>query len=487
MNKITEAIENAIPTIRIKKATLKKFRNVGKGDITFNCGKQFVPSNTESDILGIYGQNGSGKTAFIEALSILKDLMSGLKLEEECVDCIAIDEKYAELEFVFEIQYPDGKTIREVTYSFCIGRRDATEDEIKEKYKNDSEGMAFAEQEKRIKVFNEKISVYEKKDVNGKFSRKQSIDTSSEELPFSPGTILKKLIGGKEADDKNIIVLEVNKQNAVNDSRSFLFMKETFSVFENHEKDCIFYDVLNELHNFAKLFLFVLPTNSSGLIRLNWAIPIYTRFGHFEFYTNRPKTILEKYYTAINEVVNNISIVLEQLVPGLTIKIKSLYEFDGNGEGKKYNVMLVANRDGKELPIRDESDGVRRIISILSLISAVFNQKSTTVAIDEFDAGVFEYLLGEILQIIEESGKGQFIFTSHNLRPLEVIDKKFLCFTTTNPKKRFYRFVNIAATNNLRDTYFREILMNEQKEKLYNRTKRFKIVSALRKVGGGFE
>ena len=146
--------------------------------------------------------------------------------------------------------------------------------------------------------------------------------------------------------------------------------------------------------------------------------------------------------------------------------------------------MLVAYRDGKELPLRDESDGVRKIISVLSLITAAFNEESVTVAIDEFDAGIFEYLLGEILQAMEESGKGQFIFTSHNLRPLEVIDKKFIYFTTANPQNRYIRLKNVAVTNNLRDMYFREILLNEQAEKIYNRTKRFKIISALKKAGG---
>ena len=113
------------------------------------------------------------------------------------------------------------------------------------------------------------------------------------------------------------------------------------------------------------------------------------------------------------------------------------------------------------------------------MIIAAFNQKSVTVAIDEFDAGIFEYLLGEILQALEESGRGQFIFTSHNLRPLEVIDKKFLYFTTTNPDNRYIRL-----KNNLRDTYFREIILCEQEEEIYNKTKRFKIIAALKKAGG---
>ena len=65
------------------------------------------------------------------------------------------------------------------------------------------------------------------------------------------------------------------------------------------------------------------------------------------------------------------------------------------------------------------------------------------MAIDELDSGIFEYLLGEILRIISEKGKGQLIFTSHNLRPLETIDKGFVAFTTTNVNNRYIRFSNV--------------------------------------------
>ena len=34
---------------------------------------------------------------------------------------------------------------------------------------------------------------------------------------------------------------------------------------------------------------------------------------------------------------------------------------------------------------------------------------------------MFEYLLGNILSVFKERGKGQLLFTSHNLRALEVI------------------------------------------------------------------
>lgn len=48
------------------------------------------------------------------------------------------------------------------------------------------------------------------------------------------------------------------------------------------------------------------------------------------------------------------------------------------------------------------------------------------------------------------------IFTSHNLRLLETIDKGFMAFTTTNPKMRYIRLTNVKGTNKLCDFYYRE-------------------------------
>ena len=202
------------------------------------------------------------------------------------------------------------------------------------------------------------------------------------------------------------------------------------------------------------------------------------------FDAREPEIIPTDQISRLRQELDRISSVLSQLVPGLAIGLKEISETLDRDGNSAMVTMLTAYRNGKELPLRDESDGVRKIISVLSLIIAAFNEQSVTVAIDEFDAGIFEYLLGEILQAMEESGKGQFIFTSHNLRPLEVIDKKFLYFTTTNPHNRYIKLKNIAATNNLRDTYFREIVLCEQEEEIYKKTKRFKIIAALKKAGG---
>ncbi len=471
-----------LPTVRIKKIELNNFKSVNHGEIVLDCGKQYVPYGTKSDILGLYGQNGSGKTALIEALSVLEILMSGGSVPDVYADCISIDKEFSHLIFTFDLQYHSGE-IRELEYAFKLKKLKLTEEEIQEKYKDAPEDYPIPQDAYKVFIYDEIIKL--SWDENGERKIKQSIiDTSVTTAPFGSVPKLKAFVG----TDKNAIWdLEINKKLTAEKSRSFIFSKKTLEIFKNSNLYSIYYQVLLEMRYFASLFFFVIDTKSSGIIRLNFGLPLYTRRGMVHFDVRSPQTFDNNTLEHFNNVLNGLSEVLSQLVPGLKIGFKKVSDaITKNGEAGCI-AELVAYRDGKELPLRDESDGVRKIISVLSLIVAAYNDRSFTLAIDEFDAGVFEYLLGEILQSFEESGKGQFIFTSHNLRPLEVINKKFLAFTTTNPNNRYFRLKNIAATNNLRDTYFREIILGEQEEQVYNKTKRFKIAAAMRKARSSIE
>jgi len=112
-----------------------------------------------------------------------------------------------------------------------------------------------------------------------------------------------------------------------------------------------------------------------------------------------------------------------------------------------------------------------------------FGNASICLAIDELDAGVFEYILGELLNIFANNAKGQLIFTSHNLRALEMLDKESIMFSTANPQNRYIHMKNIKSTNNLRDVYLRSITLGGQNEVIYSETDSLKIARAFRKAG----
>lgn len=43
------------------------------------------------------------------------------------------------------------------------------------------------------------------------------------------------------------------------------------------------------------------------------------------------------------------------------------------------------------------------------LLIDVYAKPSACVAVDELDSGIFEFLLGELLQVLKEHGRGQLI------------------------------------------------------------------------------
>ncbi|TDP78701.1 AAA domain-containing protein [Halanaerobium saccharolyticum] len=87
--------------LRLQQVQLNNFKNVRQGQIVFNSYKRENFFSKKSDVLGIYGQNGSGKTAFIEALWILKLVLLGEALPGDIEDYIYQGEKEAAINAVF--------------------------------------------------------------------------------------------------------------------------------------------------------------------------------------------------------------------------------------------------------------------------------------------------------------------------------------------------------------------------------------------------
>ena len=144
----------------------------------------------------------------------------------------------------------------------------------------------------------------------------------------------------------------------------------------------------------------------------------------------------------------------------------------------------MSNREGeRSIPIRMESEGIIKIVSILNALIQAFGNHSICLVIDELDAGIFEYMLGELLDIFNTSAKGQLIFTSHNLRALEMLDKNSIMFSTVNPENRYIHMKNVKGTNNLRGMYIRSITLGGQEESIYEKTDSLKIARAFRKAG----
>lgn len=458
-------------TVKIENICIQNFKNVKYGSLNLENKRKAY----KSSILGLYGQNGSGKTALIDALQLLKYALSGKAIPSNYTDYINVDSEEATLTYQFLVCNEDVKY--DIWYQFSI-RKAEDHDLI------DIEVSNTAQPNIRVEIYNEVLS-YGFTSKEEKLRKSALIDTRSE--VFVPKTKFVELVGNNKTQNTDLLVTKKLTQVT---SRSFIFSREMMNVFRKNCKNDIYINLINRLNWFGTRELFVIDTESIGLISLN-TLPLSFKYsskgadtaGSLVLPLDRPALIPEEAYDVVDKIIQNMNIVLEQLVPGLTIDIVELGTAllkDGR-IGKQ--IQIISLKNSRPIPFCYESEGIKKIVSILQLLTAVYNNASITVAVDELDGGIFEYLLGELLHIISENGKGQLIFTSHNLRPLETIDRGFVAFTTTNPKMRYIRMGYVKGTNNLRDFYYRDIVLGEQNEQVYNHTNNFEIALAFREAG----
>lgn len=70
--------------IRFERVALRHFKNIDQGEISFPHTDDL--ENSLPSIIGIYGQNGSGKSSVVEAFALLQRLMSGSSLPSQAAD-----------------------------------------------------------------------------------------------------------------------------------------------------------------------------------------------------------------------------------------------------------------------------------------------------------------------------------------------------------------------------------------------------------------
>lgn len=188
-------------------------------------------------------------------------------------------------------------------------------------------------------------------------------------------------------------------------------------------------------------------------------------------------------FSYVENTIKQINIVMKTLVPDIRIEIYNAFEklMEKGKDGIQFEIITVHGK--ARIPLMYESAGIKKLISICSNLVACYNRESYCLVVDELDSGIYEYLLGECLEVMQEKAKGQLIFTSHNLRPLEVLRNEFLIYTTVNPDNRYIKSSYIKNTQNTRLSYLRSIKLGGQKEKLYNETNIYEMELAMRRAG----
>ena len=451
--------------VRIQRIELKNFKNVENGVVEFKSNpKDEENYNPAAEIIGIYGQNGSGKTALVNACDFIKRIMVGDSLPSDAVNYINALYKTASISVDFYVQTKINK--------YLVN------------YKIELEKVS----EKDIKISKEVISYSIKKEKWTNKVPSICYDSNNMNEFLMPKSKFNEII---LQDKENLVNIKVAKKLAEEKNKSFIFNEDVKKILKNSLKDKEILTIIDVLTYFSRCNFFVIKNEHSGIISLDYLMPFSFRLeeneeiasGDIAIGLNGPIYINREVYSIITKVVSQMNIVLGKIVPDLEVELYN-YGNQINEKGEEVlKVELLSTRKSIKLPIKYESEGIKKIISILSALIAMYNNKSICMVVDELDSGIYEFLLGEILSIIEKGGKGQLIFTSHNLRPLELLNKDAIYFTTTNVKNRYIRFSNVKSNNNLRSLYIRSINLGGQKENLYNETDNDEIRRAFRLAG----
>ena len=454
------------PIVRLASLTLENIKNVKKGTIYLPASSN-VPSSFSAGILGIYGQNGSGKTAVVDALYFLQQIMIGAELDPKLADYIDSETNHAEIAAEFIIS--DADIFYEVGYHVLLVKTDS--------------GVCINREYLNCAITQ-----------NGSRSNKNifmDYQRSDSERIFKPRKRLDELI----SQDKNLLTdLIVARKMAEKSNCSYIFGETSREIFkQTHDTDFKNYSfVIYALFGFALRDLFVIRNTHSGMISANFILPMAFRIdkeqtgakGEFAIPLKEPVTLDQEGKDLLEVIVSQINTVLYTIVPGMSIEMRNYGKQALNSGEDGWKVELMSIRPGhKPLPIRMESEGIIKIISILNALIQAFGNPSICLVIDELDAGIFEYMLGELLDIFQNNAKGELIFTSHNLRALEMLDKESIMFSTANPENRYIHMKNVKGSNNLRSTYIRSITLGGQDEIIYEETDSLEIARAFRKAG----
>ena len=221
-------MENRI--IKLKSIELENFKNVKYGKLEF---KEHKNNGKIANILGIYGQNGSGKTSVINGLYLFRMVVSGQSLNPNFCNFISCNESSASLNFEFRIS--DKQGIYKVFYKFEMRKtyRSGAFDEamnliqpsMNYDFQNNDYNHISNDRNITVEIFREKLSYSKFEDNQWKKSTTiVDYDMDDEEYTFRPIKNYREVANSTEKKVGFGVAKGLSQEN----STSFIFSPKTF-------------------------------------------------------------------------------------------------------------------------------------------------------------------------------------------------------------------------------------------------------------------
>ena len=469
-------MDNVVHLISLE---IENFKNVEYGKINFPNTYNYKKGN----VLGIYGQNASGKTAVVKAIALLQSIIALESLPEKVTDIVTLGADFCRIKVQLLLKldnkfYNTNYEVQILNENSClfISKENVT-------YKRN----LTMEKESEFKSDISKAPT---------FSLSCNLMDENELFNYSSSVAKSTNFDILSLTEKKRARLQIRNESSLAEKKSFLFLEEVASAAPA--------EMFNILSQIRWKFIgntFVIGAEDMAQVYRNLFLPInfyienkdntgatggLLGFDMGNIDTNDVSDFMllskSEFYLA-KKLFEQINEIMPTLIPNLKLELEEQGRQTLKNGDTGIRTGLVSIRGKNKLPFSYESEGVKKLASMISLFSAMYNNPNMLVVIDELDAGIYEYLLGEILEVLNNGGMGQLLFTSHNLRLLEVLKQDNFVFSTTNEQNRFINFKDIKKSNNLRTMYLREIVFGGGEESIYAETDSFFIRKAFEAAG----
>ena len=290
--------------VRLSSLSISNIKNVRNGRIIMPNTSRKQLSYKNAEVLGLYGQNGSGKTAVIDTLYYLQSIMIGKEIEAEIADYIDANSDQAEIAVDFNIFAED--VIYEAGYRVILRRS-----------------------ERGAEIFRETLSCAVNKGTSRSnktvFMDYYRLDKDN---IFVPKKRLDEIV---EANAENKTDLIVARKMAERSNCSYIFGESSREIFcRNYDNNFKHYaEVIKALFKFALTDLFVIRNTHSGVISANFLLPMAFKVeqnekgmkGDFAIPLTKPVVLDEERKRLLDTIVEQINMVLFTIIPGMKISV----------------------------------------------------------------------------------------------------------------------------------------------------------------------
>ena len=364
--------------------------------------KDFTVKNY--NVKGIYGANGSGKSAIITSLRILRGAITDVRYFNDSMNQKKMNElvnkKLGKMDFDVEYlaRLEEGSIL--YRYQMTVGRG-IDGNYVIEKEKLTAQN-ATSHTEKIKTIFLVENGIVQNLLTNGKYA-----ETICEKT--------RNLLGNASltAEAMNKVVFQHLEEYIKEDlhmefAYHFLFGIGLFAYLDTEDEHTGYF--LNSM---------IYQINEKAKSKVARELVDYMELLDREkLYSLSSKTMLieKDRYTYFEEQVG-------QLKEFLSIFKKDLKRITvDKRENKDYfSCELILHYDGYSVNAEFESTGIKKLIRLFPYLQKMVNGE--TVFIDELDSNLHDVYLCALLEYLMEYGKGQLCFTTHNIGPMDILKK----------------------------------------------------------------